>query len=92
MTADSMDVSPHSVNNTITKSAAQENNLNAVLKDIKNAKKTITEILEKDIGESQDSQRLIYFLHALRIFQAEFSAHLKAWNEITQIVEVENST
>lgn len=66
----------------------QEDSLGAVLNDIKNAKKTMADILEKDLGQSDDSQRLVYFLHALRVFQAEFSAHLKAWNEITQIVEV----
>jgi len=38
--------------------------------------------------DSQDSPRIMYFLHALRIFQAEFSAHLKAWPEISLIVEV----
>ena len=66
----------------------QEDGLSAVLNDIKTAKKTIADIFENDLVQSQDSERLVYFLHALRIFQAEFSAHLKAWNEITQIVEV----
>lgn len=72
----------------ISKSALQEDGLTGVLNDIKKAKKTITEILGKDLGELQESQRLVYFLHALRVFQAEFSVHLKAWKEITQIVEV----
>jgi hypothetical protein len=88
MTANSIDVSPHAVKIIMTKCGMQEDDLSAVLNDIKNAKKTISDILEKDLVQSQDSQRLVYFLHALRIFQAEFSAHLKAWNEITQIVEV----
>jgi hypothetical protein len=68
--------------------SVQEDGLSAVLKEIMNAKKTIADILEKDLEQSQDGQRLVYFLHALRIFQAEFSAHLKSWNEITQIIEV----
>ena len=67
----------------------QEDGLKAVLKEIQSAKKTIADILEKELGQSPDNQRLVYFLHALRIFQAEFSVHLKNWDEITQIVEVE---
>ena len=91
MTANSIDVSLPAVKSIITQFAVQDAGLNAILSDIKNAKKTIADILEKDLENSEDSQRLVYFLHALRIFQAEFSAHLKAWNEITQIVEVAQS-
>lgn len=90
MATNSVHVSPHAVNYHHSIPPVQEDGLGAVLKEIKNAKKTITDILEKDLGQSKDSKRLVYYLHALRIFQAEFSTHLNAWNEITQIIEVPN--
>ena len=36
----------------------------------------------------QDTDRLQYFIHALRIYEAEFSVQLKEWKRVSQIVEV----
>jgi hypothetical protein len=38
--------------------------------------------------DGRDSDRLQYFIHALRIYEAEFSVHLKEWKRVSQIVEV----
>lgn len=67
----------------------QETKLRAVLIEIKNTQQKMNDILGKKIAlETRDSDRIQYFLHALRVFQAEFSAHLKEWDQLSQDVDV----
>lgn len=49
----------------------------------------ITDISDRNVmQDGQDSDRLHYYIHALRIYEAEFSVQLKEWKRVSQIVEV----
>lgn len=66
----------------------QEERLRAITKEIKSIKSEIEDILHKDsLQGSPNGQRMQYFLHTLRIFQAEFCTHLRDWNELSQVVD-----
>ncbi|KAF8957067.1 meiosis protein SPO22/ZIP4 like-domain-containing protein [Flammula alnicola] len=65
-----------------------EPRLLAISTDIKAAKAKVTDIWNKHvIQDAHDNERIQYFLHALRVFQAEFSAQLKDWNQLSQDVD-----
>ena len=67
----------------------QEDRLRTSTAEIKAAMDKITDIYNRNaVQDGQDSDRLQYFVHALRIYEAEFSAHLKEWKRVSQIVEV----
>lgn len=66
----------------------QEDRLRTNTAEIKAAMDKITDISNRNVvQDSQDSDRLQYFLHALRIYEAEFSVHLKEWKRLSQIIE-----
>jgi len=65
-----------------------EDRLRTNTAEIKAAMDKITDISNRNVvQDSQDSDRLQYFLHALRIYEAEFSVHLKEWKRLSQIIE-----
>lgn len=67
----------------------QEDRLRTSTAEIKAAMDRITDISNRNvIQDSQDSDRLQYFIHALRIYETEFSVQLKEWKRVSQIVEV----
>ncbi|KJA20853.1 hypothetical protein HYPSUDRAFT_68178 [Hypholoma sublateritium FD-334 SS-4] len=66
----------------------QDGRLLAISADIKAAKAKITEVWNKHIvRDTHDNERIQYFLHVLRVFQAEFSAQLKEWENLSQDVD-----
>ena len=71
----------------------QEDRLRTSIAEIKAAMDKITGIYNRNVVQNgQDSDRLQYFIHALRIYEAEFSVQLKEWKRVSQIVEVLIST
>jgi hypothetical protein len=67
----------------------QEDRLRTSTAEIKAAMDKIADISNRNvIQDGQDSDRLQYFIHALRIYEAEFSIQLKEWKRLSQIVEV----
>jgi hypothetical protein len=67
----------------------QEERLRASTAEIKAARDKITDICNRNVvQDGQHSDRLQYFVHALRIYEAEFSVQLKEWKRLSQIVEV----
>lgn len=52
-------------------------------------KQKILSIMEKNkITDVDDVLRVQYFLHVLRVFEAEMLAQLKEWDQLSQIVTV----
>ncbi|KDR70078.1 hypothetical protein GALMADRAFT_76693 [Galerina marginata CBS 339.88] len=71
-----------------TTGAIDDDNLRAISADIKNAKAKISGIWNKKVIQEGDGHdRIQYFLHALRVFQAEFAAQLKDWDQLSQGVD-----
>ena len=71
----------------------QEDRLRSSTAEIKAAMDKITDISNRNvIQDGRDCDRLQYFTHALRIYEAEFSVQLKEWKRVSQIVEVFIST
>ena len=67
----------------------QEDRLRTCTAEIKAAIDKITDISSRNVfQDDQDNDRLQYFIHALRIYEAEFSVQLKEWKRVSQIVEV----
>ena len=67
----------------------QDDRLLSISAEIKTAKDRIMEICEKKVvQESGDSERIQYFLHALRVYQAELSTQLRDWAQLSQEVDV----
>ncbi|KAF9527894.1 meiosis protein SPO22/ZIP4 like-domain-containing protein [Crepidotus variabilis] len=65
-----------------------EPHLSKLLGEIRSAKTRISDVMGKEVMQGvQDCQRIEYFLHALRVFEVEFSVHLKAWDEVSHVVE-----
>ena len=57
--------------------------------EVKASKKNILSIMAKNkISDADDIVRVQYFLHVLRVFEAEILAQLKEWNQLSQIVTV----
>ncbi|KAJ7160549.1 meiosis protein SPO22/ZIP4 like-domain-containing protein [Mycena crocata] len=55
--------------------------------EVKACKQKILSILEKNkIAEPDDVRRVEYFLHVLRVFEAEMLAQLKEWEPLSRIV------
>jgi len=55
--------------------------------EVKACKQKILSIMEKNkITDADDIVRVQYFLHVLRVFEAEILAQLKEWNQLSQIV------
>ncbi|KAF8168527.1 meiosis protein SPO22/ZIP4 like-domain-containing protein [Crassisporium funariophilum] len=72
----------------MTVGAITDERLNAIITEIKTAKAKVTDISTKIIlHETEDSDRIPYILHALRIYEAEISVQLKEWKNLSQIVE-----
>ncbi|KAF8179159.1 meiosis protein SPO22/ZIP4 like-domain-containing protein [Pholiota molesta] len=66
----------------------QESRLLAISTEIKAAKSRIMEIWNKHvIQDTHDNERIQYFLRVLRVFQAEFSAQLHDWDQLSQDVD-----
>jgi hypothetical protein len=67
----------------------QEDRLRTSTAEIKAAVDKINDISNRNVmQDGPDSDRLQYFIHALRIYEAEFSVQLKEWKRVSQIVEV----
>jgi len=67
----------------------QDDRLRSISAEIKTAKGRIKEIFQKKVvQESGDSERIQYFLHALRVYQADFSTQLREWGQLSQEVDV----
>jgi hypothetical protein len=67
----------------------QDDRLRSISAEIKTAKGRIKEICDKKVvQESGNSERIQYFLHALRVYQAEFSTQLREWAQLSQEVDV----
>jgi len=65
----------------------QESQLRAVTEEIRACKKRISEILDQHkIPTDTDLTRAQYFIHTLRVFEVEFLAQLRQWNDIEAIV------
>lgn len=63
--------------------------LRAIAAGIKDAKNRITGVIAKNkVQESVDCDRIQYFLHVLRVFEAEFLVQLKEWDQLSLIVGV----
>lgn len=57
--------------------------------EVKACKQKILAIMEKNkITDPDDTVRVEYFMHVLRIFEAEMLAQLKEWEQLSQIVTV----
>ncbi|KAK7007973.1 meiosis protein SPO22/ZIP4 like-domain-containing protein [Favolaschia claudopus] len=55
--------------------------------EVKTCKKRILSIMERNkITDGDDLLRVQYFLHVLRVFEAEMLAQLKEWDQLLQIV------
>ncbi|KAF8139351.1 meiosis protein SPO22/ZIP4 like-domain-containing protein [Mycena galopus ATCC 62051] len=55
--------------------------------EVRKCKHKILSIMEKNkIAEGDDILRVQYFLHVLRVFEAEMLAQLKEWDQLSQIV------
>jgi len=68
---------------------SQATSLRETSENIAAAKTKISDILNKGIlRDDEDCDRLQYFMHALRVFQTEFLAQRKAWNDLALVVEV----
>ncbi|RDB27351.1 TPR repeat-containing protein ZIP4 [Hypsizygus marmoreus] len=62
--------------------------MSTVTAEIKACKERVTAIMKQDkIHEENDVLRVQYFIHTLQVFQAECLAHLKAWDQLSQLVE-----
>ena len=71
----------------------QEDRLRTSTTEIKAAMGKITDISNRNVmQDGRDSDRLQYFIHALRIYEAEFSVQLKEWKRVSQTVEVLTSS
>ncbi|KAF9481252.1 SPO22-domain-containing protein [Pholiota conissans] len=71
-----------------TTQAIDESRLRSISTEVRAAKSRITEIWGKHvIQDANDNERIQYFLHALRVFQAEFSAQLHDWDQLSQDVD-----
>ena len=67
----------------------QEDRLRTSTAEIRAAMDKLTDISNRNVmQEGRDSDRLQHFIHALRIYEAEFSVQLKEWKRVSQIVEV----
>ena len=67
----------------------QEDRIRNSTLEIKAAMDKITDISNRNVmQDGRDSDRLQYYIHALRIYEAEFSVQLKEWKRVSQIVEV----
>jgi hypothetical protein len=87
------DVSYCPPGDSVNRVRLQEERLRVVLSEIKQTKSEIEDILHKDILQgSQNGLRIQYFLHTVRVFQAEFCSHLKDWNELSQVLDVSQIT
>ncbi|KAJ7233617.1 meiosis protein SPO22/ZIP4 like-domain-containing protein [Mycena haematopus] len=54
---------------------------------VKTCKQKISSVMEKNkIRDGNDLLRVQYFLHVLRVFEAEMLAQLKEWDQLSQIV------
>ncbi|KAJ7259902.1 meiosis protein SPO22/ZIP4 like-domain-containing protein [Mycena rebaudengoi] len=70
------------VNGTLIVSRLSEN-----VAEIKKCKHKILMITENNkITDTEDVQRVQYFLHVLRVFEAETLAQLKDWDQLLQVV------
>jgi hypothetical protein len=57
--------------------------------EIQACKQKILSIMAKNkITDGDDIVRVQYFLHVLRVFEAEMLAQLKEWDQLLQIVTV----
>ncbi|KAH9487374.1 hypothetical protein JR316_0001449 [Psilocybe cubensis] len=71
-----------------TTGAIGDDHMRAVLAQIKKAMAKITDISrQNNVQDTRDSDRIQHFLYALRVFQAEFSAHLKDWEQLSQVID-----
>ncbi|KAK7461310.1 sporulation-specific protein 22 [Stygiomarasmius scandens] len=62
--------------------------LREIATEIKTCTKRITQILEKHaIVDNSDCTRIQYFLHTLRVFEAEILVQLKEWDQVLQLVD-----
>ena len=67
----------------------QEDRIRNSTLEIRAAMDKITDISNRNVTQDgRDSDRLQYYIHALRIYEAEFSVQLKEWKRVSQIVEV----
>lgn len=67
----------------------QYTRLRVISEEIKACKARILVIMSKNkIIENDDILRVEYFLHTLRIFEAELLARLKEWDQLLQVVGV----
>ncbi|KAF8880917.1 meiosis protein SPO22/ZIP4 like-domain-containing protein [Gymnopilus junonius] len=74
-----------------TTGAIDEENLRVIAAEIKNAKVKINDIWSKKIiQEAHDNECIQYFVHALRVFQAEFATHLKDWDQVSLEIDVQS--
>jgi hypothetical protein len=57
--------------------------------EVKMCKTRIFAIVDKNkITDADDILRIQYFLHVLRVFEAEMLAQLQDWDQLSQIVTV----
>ncbi|KAF8798208.1 hypothetical protein BYT27DRAFT_7236741 [Phlegmacium glaucopus] len=72
----------------VSTGAIDEDRLRTSIAEIKAARDKITDISNRNVVQDrQDSDCLQYFVHALRIYEAEFCVQLKEWKQLSQIVE-----
>ncbi|KAF5385597.1 hypothetical protein D9757_006758 [Collybiopsis confluens] len=60
--------------------------LREISEEIRTSKTRITEIIESTISNDNDLQRFQYFLHMLRVFDAELMTQLKDWDRLSVLV------
>ncbi|KAF9552702.1 hypothetical protein CPC08DRAFT_261815 [Agrocybe pediades] len=65
-----------------------DDSIRAISTEITSAKTRINDILKKNIiRQAHDISRVEYFVHALRVFQAEFAAQLKDWELLSKQID-----
>ncbi|KAF8883838.1 hypothetical protein BD779DRAFT_1674370 [Infundibulicybe gibba] len=61
--------------------------LRAIAAEIRSCKARTTNIMNKNIFGEGDIYRTEYFVHTLRVFEAELLAQLKDWDGLSQVIE-----
>jgi len=75
------------VRDTLDNGAVNEDQLRGVAAEIRSCKKSIIDILNRHkVQDEAILTRVQHFIHTLRVFEVEFLARLKQWDELGTIV------
>ncbi|KAF8867919.1 hypothetical protein BD779DRAFT_1685070 [Infundibulicybe gibba] len=71
----------------VSTGTTDEVRLRAIAAEIRSCKARTTNIMNKNIFGEGDIHRTEYFVHTLRVFEAELLAQLKDWDGLSQVIE-----